>query len=512
MLPGELVSSARGAWRLDHLLGRGLWGSSWAVTGQGDDHAGVHGVLKIAHGAEDLPAVDAAALAAACAAATDTARRELETRRRASTPTVLAGVTLADGRPGYVIPRYASTLEARLASGLALSDAVDLIVRVLARLESDGLAHGNLRPTNILLDEQDEVYLVDALPAPILPVRASLERLASRSMITPPEVGSTGGSPAPGWDTWALSLSLWRAAVAPGQIDDTTRRVDLPTTGLDRVQLASLKDATVARLRGEHVIPRFATRATTRFGSTLERALSGTATPSPPYRFETASELRARIVEVSELIHPTVGSVSKLQLGPAARDGVFEGGESVSFSINVATSAGVSAEDDVACGLMVRDLDARGDSRVRVPGSRFTVERYPSGRWRFNFELPDVPPGRYSLRVAFSIKDGRAEPVLCEGQFEVRPRPGYVPPPTPKDEPAPIPFRPAPTPSAPAAPSPLARDEDPPVDLGSRRRPARVWSAGSNRRWTRWAGPAPATPTRPRPGPRPAPARRRARP
>ena len=45
-----------------------------------------------------------------------------------------------------------------------------------------------------------------------------------------------------------------------------------------------------------------------------------------------------------------------------------------------------------------RVLCARyGDGRVRIHGSRFTVERYPSGRWRFNFTLPDVPPGRVAM-------------------------------------------------------------------------------------------------------------------
>ncbi len=446
MQTGEVVTSARGdsgatTWRIESELGRGLWGRSYAVVAAD----GTKGVLKAPLSIDDLAGVtDAGALAAACAAAADAFRRELESHRHAFLPRLLGAVTLPDGRPAIVTPRFAGTLETRLASGLPLSEAIDLVIRILHKLDTAaavGVAHGNLRPTNILLDPSDEIALADHLVPALVPVRAALEKAATRSVYLPPE---STGTPRATWDTWSLCVALWRACSAPGMADDGSRRLDLPTEGLGRVQLATLKDAAVARLRAEHVIARFATKATTRLGSTLERALSGPSTPSPPYRFDRVDELRTRLVEVHELIHPTVKNVSKVMLGTSARDNVFEGAGPAEFSVNVETSSGCAADEDVAVGLLLRDQDAPGDGRVRIHGSRFTVERYPSGRWRFNFTLPDVPPGRYQIRTAFSIKDARGEASVSEGKFEVRPRPGYVPPAVPVDVPQPIPMtRPA---------------------------------------------------------------------
>lgn len=442
MQTGEVVTSTRGdsgatTWRVESELGRGLWGRSYAVIAAD----GTKGVLKAPLSNDDLAGVaDAGALAAACAAAADAFRRELESHRHAFLPRLLGAVTLSDGRPAIITPRYAGTLESRLASGLPLSEALDLVIRILHKLDTAaavGVAHGNLRPGNVLLDAADEIALTDHLVPALVPVRAALEKAAGRSVYLPPEAT---GTPRATWDTWALSVSLWRCCAAPGLADDGSRRLDLPTEGLGRVQLATLKDAAVARLRAEHVIARFATKATTRLGSTLERALSGPSTPSPPYRFDRVDELRARLEEVHELIHPTVKNVSKVMLGAAARDNVFEGAAQAEFSVNVETSSGCAADEDVAVGLLLRDLDAPGDGRVRIHGSRFTVERYPSGRWRFNFTLPDVPPGRYQIRTAFSIKDARGEASVAEGQFEVRPRPGYVPPAVPVDVPQAIPL------------------------------------------------------------------------
>lgn len=433
MQSGEVVTSTRGdsgatTWRVESELGRGLWGRSFAVLSPD----GTRGVLKAPLTNEDLAgSPDAGALAAACAAACDAVRRDLEGHRLAHLPRLLGAVTLPDGRPAYVVPRYASTLESRLSSGLPLSEAIDLVTRILHRLDTsgvNGLAHGNLRPSNIMLDANDEISLADAIVPALVPARAALEKAAGRSSYLPPEAS---GAPRASWDTWALCVALWRASCAPGVADDGVRRLDLPAEGLGRVQLATLKDAAVARLRAEHVITRFATKATTRLGAIIERALSGPATPSPPYRFDSVAELRTRLVEVHELIHPMVQNVSKVMLGAAAREGIFEGAAQAEFSVNVATTSRVEAEEDIAVGLLLRDLDAQGDGRVRIHGSRFTVEKYPSGRFRFNFTLPDVPPGRYQIRVAFSIKDSRGESAVAEGQFEVRPRPGYVPPPAP---------------------------------------------------------------------------------
>jgi hypothetical protein len=58
------------------------------------------------------------------------------------------------------------------------------------------------------------------------------------------------------------------------------------------------------------------------------------------------------------------------------------------------------------------------------------MKTHPSGRLRFEFKLPEVAPGRYRLKVAFSVRDSGDGPKFSQTEFEVRPPPGWVPPPT----------------------------------------------------------------------------------
>lgn len=107
---------------------------------------------------------------------------------------------------------------------------------------------------------------------------------------------------------------------------------------------------------------------------------------------------------------------------------MFQGGDTATFSVTIACGPGVSGHEDVVCGLQLVDLDASGDGRIRLPDVKYGVKAHPSGRQRFDFTLPGVAPGRYRVNVAFSVKDGRAEPKVAQGEFEIRPPPGYVPP------------------------------------------------------------------------------------
>lgn len=466
MHSGDILTDTEGAsWVVDGAIGRGSWARTWALKAED----GTLAVLKVPLGTGDFAGVpEAMRLADACRAAAEHRRDEALEQRWTFVPKLLGTVDLGDGRIGLVHPRYPVSLEARLAGGAPLSEILDFVVRALHRLAtatSGGIVHGNLRPSNLHLDDEGRCILDDPLVPPLLPVRAQLEAAAGRRPYLPPEAA---GTPEPTWDTWALCCALHRAAMSPGMGDlGPDKGPDLPTDGLGRVALASLKDAAAARLKTERANPRFATRATTRLGSILNRALSAETDPSPPYRFRTAGELRERLVEVDELIHPSVTALSKVLPGPAARDGVFEGGSDVAFSVNVGVTSGLDGQEDLAVGLQLRDLDAAGDGRLKVDGARFNVDRYPSGKYRYEFAIPDVPPGRYSLRVAFAVKGGDADPEVSEGQFEVRPRPGYVPPP--------------PDPEAPERPIPLPvrhRDTDDGDD--SPPRPLRPTSPGTD--------------------------------
>ena len=236
-------------------------------------------------------------------------------------------------------------------------------------------------------------------------------------------------------DTYAICLALYRAgSVAPAGADGRRQEPPpLPDGGLDKVALSAVKDRVHARLQQERANPRFSMRVADKLGAVLNRGLSRQPAPSPPYRFGRTSELTGRLREIRDLIDPRVEAVGKVLLSPTARDAMFEGGEVAAFSTTVTVTAGADHED-LATGLLVRDLDADGDDRVPVPDAKYAVKPHPSGRLRFDFELPELRPGRYTVRIAFTVKDSGHEPMTTDGHFEIRPPPGYVPP---ADEPAP---------------------------------------------------------------------------
>lgn len=438
MHDGDILTDSRGAsWVLDAHLGRGLWGRTRVVRGEDGSFA----VLKTPLTREDFgDRPDAAALAEACRRAAKATAELYEARANGLLVPLLATVPLADqpaGTEGLLLPRLPGSLEARLAGGMPLAEAIDVVLRTLHRIamasSRETFVHGDLRPSNILLDDDGNPVLCDPMVPPIAAVREALEEAAGpRTSYLPPEAAAR---PEPVWDTWACASALYRAAMLSGKADDRDHApLPLPREGLGRVALATIQDAAAGRLRAERTNPRFSSRAVRSLGRILNRALSLEPRPSPPYRFEKADELRDRLVEVDELVRPHLTHVGALQLGEEARDDVFEGGANVSFSVNVAATRGVDAEQDIVPGVALVDLDAPGDGRVELTGSRFRIHSYPTGRFRFRFELVDVPPGRYEVRVAFGIRDAEEPLQKVTRRFEVRPKPGYVPPPA-KDDP-----------------------------------------------------------------------------
>lgn len=449
MNTGDTVTDGqKRSWRVGQALGRGLWGSSWVI--RGDDER--EWVLKVPHADADLPS-DApvpAGLVEACAAAA----RETGALYRDGgdfLPRVEDVLQLPDGRPALRMVRYPGSLARRLEAGLPLGEALKLALAVIARLGALGRPHGDLRPSNVLLNDRGDVVLADPLPPAIEGHATWLRAHLGRQEATPPEAA---GAPDSGWDTWALCLFLWRAAM-------TGADAAPPREGLSKVQLATVKDRALARLKQEQANPRFVARVAERLASLLNRGLSHEVEPSPPYRFARPADLAPRIEEVSALVHPRVESVGRLLLASSATGEVFQGGEDVAFSVTIGCSEGVADHEHVACGVQVSDLDEEDDPRVKVPEARYGVQTHPSGRMRFQFTLPDLAPGRYRARVAFAVKDSGEEPQVAEGEFEVRPPPGWIPPaeaPRPP-EPVPLPLRPRGA-AAPPAESPVVADAD----------------------------------------------------
>jgi hypothetical protein len=438
-LNSETVTDSLGrTWQLGPPLGRGTWGQSRSVR----DATGREAVLKVPLGASDGVDADACAI---------TAREQVEfiqdhafglpgaSGARVQSPRLEATVDLGQGRIGLLFPRY-TTLEKRLESGLPLSEALAIAQRIASALAEAGRAHGNLKPSNVWFGERGEVLLADPCTPAVVARSASL-RFAEgpgRAFL-PPEAGTTRLGPS--HDTWALCQLVW-AALQPQR--------QPAAGGVDKLALAGAKDRAHAAFATEGSNPRFRGRVSERLGALLSRGLSPDREPSPPFRFESLRELGDRVAEVVALVRPRIVDVGRLLPPASARDAVFTDPKGqVGFSVTVGGTPGVSDADDLVCGLLLTDLDKTDDEgrplRVPVDDADVDVAAHPSGRLRFQFTVAAVPPGRYRLRVAFAVKDGGDEPQVATTDFEVRPPPGYVPPPpAPVVTPSALPFPRAP--------------------------------------------------------------------
>jgi hypothetical protein len=374
-------------------------------------------------------------------------------------PVLEGELSLPDGGTGLVVPAYPETLARRIHAGAPLEEVLDVLCRVSRLLVRAGAVHGNLRATNILLDDGGQPFLADPAPPSLGAWARRLDGLRTSGVTPwPPETESR--IEAAGVDTFALCRVLLSAVLEGSGVDA------LPET-LDRHALSDLRSAVAGRLAAAGTNPRFRGRVADRIGSLLNRGLAEPREPSPPYRFHRADEFAQRLEEIAALLHPRIVEVGRIMLGPEAQGTVFAGERPASFIVSVEPSAGIGSHDDIHVGLQLFDLD-RNDARVPLGEDlSFDARVHASGRLRFAFQVPSIPPGRYRLHVAFGIKDGTLPLTASEVHFEVRPPAGWVPPPDGDALPAPIPLpRPTPDDSAAGLPRPVTppSDEAPPSD------------------------------------------------
>ncbi len=461
---GENVRDGQGnSYQLGQLLGRGLWGKSYVVRRQSADPQGgdetLH-VLKTPLSPDDfrgdIPGADA--FFAACREALLEQARLYELAQHPFLPRVENRFTLPDGQPAIVIARYPESLERRLSEALPISALIDTLLAVaklVRELGADPGQHGGLRPSNILFDERGEIVLTDlATPA----VRRHFSRLANvvpgGQPYLPPELteaapASSGQVSTAGWgagvDSYALAMMLWRGLVT------TQPAPPWPRAGLDKAAQVALKDHVVERMKLEDSNPRFHARLAERVAVLLSRAISRETSPSPPYRFPRVDELQARLEEIQQLIRPQVSSVGKVLLDRTAAKPWFTTDEDIAFTTTVGTSAGVEGQEEIGVGIAMFDLDR--DQRMKELALGYSVDRHPSGRYRFAFTVGGLGPGRYRARLAFAIRDSGQPPVTSEAEFNVRAAPGWVP----RAEPpvaSPLPLRPDPITVTQQAPRP----------------------------------------------------------
>ena len=233
---GDTVRDGRGrAFQVGQLLGRGLWGRTYAAREDGSDR---EWVVKLPYGAADLPPGEDP-LAQACREIFDEQLRILQSAPCPGLVEVETHFVLDDGTPIMVAPRLSSSLEKRLASGCSLEDLLQIVRSVGERLQalaSHLPCHGNLDGHNILLDERGGVTLSDPMCPALRRALPGLLRVATEPhACLPPEVRHGSGT-APiggGVDSYSLSMLLYRGAMAI-PAEHGLEEPELPLDGLDK--------------------------------------------------------------------------------------------------------------------------------------------------------------------------------------------------------------------------------------------------------------------------------------
>ena len=430
MKTGDVVRDPNGqAYQVGPVLGRGLWGKSYAVrVGDGGEELVLKAPLVRADFRGEVPASDE--LLATCREALLEQGRVLEQAQVPFLPRLYARFTTTAGVPVLVLPRYTSTLDKRLSNGVGLSEVLATLLTTLEQIRQlpvgQGM-HGNLKPSNILLNDRGDVFLSDLVTPAWAPVAGRLHAIANETVPYLPQelLGSLAETSFSSTvDTYAASMILCRAVLTARGGDDPDPPT-LPLKGMDKAMLLDLKDQVKARMKEEDSNPRFHLRLAERVAALLNRALSYETSPSPPYRFNRIEDLVPRLEEIKALIRPGIVAVGKALLSRPPGVDTFETGEELSFSVSVAASQGVEAHEEISCGIAV--FNDEGE-RLRELETSYTVDRHPSGRFRFLFRLPPLVPGGYVVRVAFAIRDSGHQPTTAEAQFAVQAAPGYVPP------------------------------------------------------------------------------------
>ncbi|NOY26193.1 MAG: hypothetical protein GXP62_10010 [Oligoflexia bacterium] len=424
MKTGDTVHDPSGrTFKVGQLLGHGLWGKTYSTR---EEPSGAEWVLKVPLGA-DAFSTDGERLARICREIGLEQGRLLSQDNEALLRPELR-FTTESGVPVLVLPKMSTSLAARAAAGAPLKELLDAVVAVVGLLRGGlgrSTVHGNVRPVNILSDGQGRFVLTDPLTDTL---QRNLPQLARARKIPltwlPPEARARQEQALTdrSIDSHALAAFIFHCATTRPEGTPTP----LPDDGLDKASLVRLKDAVRSRLSAEPGNVRFQARLSDRLATLLNRALSRETSPSPPYRFPRMDQFQTRVAELASLVDPQITHVGRLLLDRPPGSDTFTTDEDLAFSCSVGCSPGVETHEDIACGLAVFDVDA--DKRLRGVPCSYTVDRHPSGRFRFGFRVAGLPPGSYRIRLAFTIRDSGHEPSTVEGTLQVHPAAGYVPP------------------------------------------------------------------------------------
>jgi hypothetical protein len=440
MKPGETVVDGQGrAYQAGQLLGRGSWASSWLVRRESDE---AWFVLKVPFAPGELRA-DAPDVVYALSREAVLEQARICEQGGAFLLRLEERVQLPDGRPGYLVPRLATSLERKLTEGTSLAALLEVLLavtRTSRQLEGVGGVitgvHGHLKPSNVLFTERGDIVLSDVTTPAVRKLLARSGAAGGEGVDPwlPPELeGASDGAWTAVADGWSVAMTLWRA-VAGGDGPGWTAAA--PRGGLDKAAQLVVRERLLERMKVEASNPRFHTRLSERVAVLLARALAREVAPSPPYRFHRIEELHNRLDEIHDLVRPRVTQIGKVMLERVAAKPWFTTDEPVRFASTVGCTSGVEGHDEVGVGLALFEVDR--DLRVKDVDLGYTVERHPSGRYRFAFQIGPLAPGRYRARIAFAIRESTEPPNTIDTEFQVRAAPGWVPRVEAPEAPAPL--------------------------------------------------------------------------
>ena len=433
MNTGEVIRDGQGhSYEVGPLLGRGLWGKTYSVRTED----GMEWALKVPLSPKDLP-TGHEKLAQISRKILMEMGDILSNNKIPQLMTPRLAFTTKEGVPCLLFHKNENNLERRLNQECTMREIISICVQLIEALDALPLtlsAHGNIHPKNVFLTERGSVQLSDPI-TPTLAKNYKALRAAKKfdNIFAPPEVRKMEiESPQQVYvDTYSVSMILFQSAL------DNKKGTMLPPEGLSKALRAALQDKVQNRLKEEGSNPRFHARLGAALSRFLNRALSPQNTPSPPFRFHHLQTYRERLQFLHDLIDPTVTYVGQILLDRSPGVTTFTTSEAVKFSCTIDCAPKIENFEEILCG--IRLFDRSKEERIKGSDSEYTVDPHPTGRLRFGFTMRDLPPAQYLVQLAFKIRDAGSEPKLAEGEFDIHPSPGWVPPrQTPEKKPIPI--------------------------------------------------------------------------
>ena len=423
--PKEFIRDASGAtYRIGTLLGRGLFAKTF--TARSED--GQEWIVKTALGPSDF-SEDMGHLVKISRSIMD---EQWQILSRRPSPNILAPISNFISETGQyclVYPRNDHTIRQYIGQLRSFQELLRLLVRCtqsLSKLPSGLCPHGNLHPNNIFWDGKN-IQFMDPLTPLFRLHHADLLKAKGTTVHTPPEYRSksigkrkSSWEPSVSTDTYALCL-LFTGRLLRNCEGDITGQ------GWSKIIENNLSQSIQHLLEDNPSSnPHFQQRVLHQSIRLLDRGLSLSADPSPPFRFSNLSDFQSRLQSIIDLNNPSVSKVGSILFsGPLGR-GHFEQNDEVKFSCSIHTIPQLEDHDDITSGTIIVDLN-REQERVNGYELWVDVSRLHGGRLRFQFGVTGVPPGNYGLFIGFRINGSVAAPKQEYAEFQVTANVGYRP-------------------------------------------------------------------------------------